>query len=235
MVIPSYNEGPGVVTALTRTVDALRAASINFEVVFVDDGSTDDTAEQAEAVAARSPELRILRNPHNLGCIGALLRGFSEARGEFVTFNGTDLPFAPEDTMVALERMLSGADVVVVQRRNRQAYHLRRKVISLANIFVLRLLLRSPFSDHNFVQFYRRSVLEQLAVSTRGVGSVTPELILKARRQGFRIESVTCEYHERQHGRSSITIGDVVRSTMELPRLWSAVRAAPKARATSSS
>jgi dolichol-phosphate mannosyltransferase len=233
VVIPSYNEGTGVVTALERTIAALHDSSIDFEVVFMDDASTDDTLEVAEAIAAHHPEVRIIRNERNLGCTGALLRGFSAARGEFVTFNGTDLPFAPEDTAAMLEPMQSGADVVVVQRRNRQAYKLRRKVVSLANISVLRVLLRSPFSDHNFVQCYRRTVLEDIEVSTRGVGTVTPELILKARRLGFKVVSITCEYHERQHGRSSITVADVVRSTVELPRLWAAVRRVPKPNPTS--
>jgi hypothetical protein len=152
----------------------------------------------------------------------------AEATGELIMFNGVDLPFAPEDTYLVVDRMQAGADVVVVQRRNRQAYNLRRKIISRTNILVLRVILGSPYSDHNFVQCYRRKVLDDIDVKSRGVGTITPELILKARRRGFRVEPITCDYHERRHGRSSITIADVIRSTKELPRLWLAVLGAEK-------
>ena len=130
VVIPAYNEGVGIDEALDRTVAALTNAGIAFEIVCIDDGSTDDTLARAQAVSARAPAVRVIQNPQNLGSAETILKGFELSNGELVMHNGVDLPFAPEDTPMVMERMRAGADVVVVQRRNRHAYGFLRKITS---------------------------------------------------------------------------------------------------------
>ncbi len=227
VVIPAYNEARGIEESLRRTVTALRAQGLRFEVVLVDDGSTDDTRARAEAVAAELPEIRVHPNVQNRGGAESTIIGWRLARGEVVIQNGADLPFDPADTTRVLERVRAGADVVVVERADRQAYGVVRKVVSWTNIALIRLLFGSPFHDHNFVQAYRREVLESVEVLTRGVSTITPELILKSRRRGFRVESITCDYHERRHGKSTITVKNVVYTVQQLGKLWAAMHARP--------
>lgn len=218
-VILAYNEGAGIRAALTRTVNTLRDNAIDFELVLVDDGSTDDTLERAEDVARLLPEIRIVRHSTNRGFPEALLTGHRAAQGDVILCDAADLCFDPSDTKAALARIEAGADVVVVERENRQAYGMVRKVMSETNGRLVRWLFGSPFTDHNFVQAYRRHVIEEIEVVTRGVSTVSTELILKARQRGFRIDSIRCPYHERSFGRSTISFGDVVHTVVELYKL----------------
>lgn len=219
LILPAYNEGAAVRDAIERSATALARCCRGFEIVVVNDGSTDDTLAVAQEAAAKHKQVRILSNERNLGQVGAVLRGFAEAQGDVVMHNGTDLPFDPNDTAAVLQHIRDGADVVVVQRRNRRAYGWGRKAISWGNIVLVKFLLRSPFTDHNFVQAYRRQVLEALTVESRGVATVTPELILKARAAGFVVVTLKADYANRGSGRSTITLGQICHTAVELLRL----------------
>jgi dolichol-phosphate mannosyltransferase len=224
VILPAYNESGSLRSAIERYARCLPHCCNRFEIIVVNDGSTDDTLAIAHQAARDFPEVRVLDNPKNLGQVASLLRGFAESRGRVVTHNGIDLPLEPEETAALLEGIRQGADVVVVERRNRQAYGIVRKVISWCNILVVQTLFRSPFTDHNFTQAYRREVLDAVAVETAGVSTVTTELILKARALGFRMHSLQRPYRPRETGHSSITVRKILRTVAELLRLWAVLR-----------
>jgi glycosyltransferase involved in cell wall biosynthesis len=224
VILPAYNEGQAVAEAVACYCTCLPVFCPAYELLVIDDASTDDTLRVAQAAAQGWPRVRVLHNPTNLGQVGSLRRGFIEARGQFVTHNGLDLPFEPQETHRLLEELRRGADLVVVQRTNRRAYGLVRKVVSWCNICLVQALFRSPFTDHNFVQGFRRRLLEILPVESAGVSTVTTELILKALTIGARVRSLHAPYHHRRAGRSSVTFRKVVRTTLELLRLWPIMR-----------
>ena len=228
VVIPAYNEEESIEDAMRRTVTALRAIGVSFELVIVDDGSRDQTRAIAERVAKELPEVRVIVNEKNQSAVKAFLRGCSLADGEIITHNGADLPFDPRDTTVILEEMRKGADVVVVERANREAYGVVRKVVSWVNITLLHTGFGSPFWDHNFVQGYRREVIHDVHVETSAVSTVTPELVIKAFRKGYRCVSVKCTYHARQMGQSTIRFKNVVDSVAQLSGLWWSMRHEPR-------
>jgi dolichol-phosphate mannosyltransferase len=219
VVLPAYNEEAAVAGALDTYVRALALCSASFELLVIDDGSTDGTLAEAKRAAASNPEVRVLSNERNLGQVATILRGLRESRGEFVMHNGVDLPFDPADTANVLERLRCGADVVVVERTGRQAYSALRKLVSSCNVLLVRLLFGSPLTDHNFVQAYRRHVIDAIEVESRGVSTVTTELILRSLLAGFRVESLTAVYHRRLSGESSITLKKIVHTVRELVRL----------------
>jgi glycosyltransferase involved in cell wall biosynthesis len=224
VVLPAYNEGAAVEGAVNECRGALAECCRGFEIIVVNDGSKDDTRAVAEKLAADHAEVRLLNHAVNRGQVAALLTGMAQARGRVVTHNGVDLPFDPRDTGRMLELFRRGADVVVVQRANREAYGPVRKVISWANIALVKLLFRSPFVDHNFVQGYRRAVFEDVVVESRGVSTVTAELILKAYESGCRVERMSADYHMRRTGKSSVTLRKIMHTMGELLRLWTIMR-----------
>jgi glycosyltransferase involved in cell wall biosynthesis len=224
VVVPAYNEEASIAGALDHLATVLRGLSDSFEIIVVNDGSKDATLALARAAAERLPEVRVVDNEVNQGQVESILRGFSLARGEILTHNGADLPFDPADTKAILDRMRAGADVVVVERANREAYGIVRKIISRGNVAILRAAFDSPVHDHNFTQGYRRAVLQRIPVQTWGVSTVTPELIIKAHKLGFRVESVTCRYHRRERGQSSIGLRAIVDAGTQLTGLWLALR-----------
>ncbi|HXG08803.1 MAG TPA: glycosyltransferase family 2 protein [Gemmataceae bacterium] len=224
VILPAYNEGEAVAHAIERYAACLPGFCESFEIIVVNDGSTDDTGTIAARAAADRPYVRVLSNPRNLGQVASMLRGFAESRGRVLTHNGVDLPFAPEDTGKLLECLRQGADVVVAQRIHRRAYGVTRKVISWCNILLVKAMFRSPFTDHNFVQAYRREVLDAITVESAGVSTVTTELILKALRQGFHVRSLPADYQERRTGRSTVTLAKIARTMKELLKLWGIMR-----------
>lgn len=216
VVVPIFNEREAAVSALLALAKGLERAGIHsYEIVAVDDGSTDGTYEQLLVLMRDAPGISALRHETNRGQAVAILTGMASACGEVVTHNAVDLPFDPNESARALKLLDLGADVVVVERADRTAYGPGRQFVSLANIGLQRLLLRSPFHDHNFVQFYRREVLQSVDVRSRGVSTVTPELILRARRLGFRVVTMTAPYRARTTGRSSVTWRKIARATGE--------------------
>lgn len=220
VILPCYNERAALADAIAVYCRELTAAGVeDFELVVVNDASTDGTGELAEELARSEPRLRVFHHERNQGQSGGILTGFRAARGRVLTHNGIDLPFHPRDAARMLALVRDGADVVVVERANRQAYSLVRKVVSWTNVLLLRLLFGSPFRDHNFVQFYRREVIESLPVVSRGVSTVTAELLFRARRAGYRVEACPAEYHARTVGVSTVTPAKVLHAVTETFRL----------------
>ncbi len=224
LVLPAYNEGALVSEAVERCAAALRTCGASFEIIVVDDGSSDDTCRRANELTRSEPSLRVLRNDTNRGQVYSILRGFAEARGSLLMHNGIDLPFDPADTPLVLSAFDRGADVVVVERLDRAAYGRVRKIVSWTNVTLVGLLLRSPVRDHNFCQAYRRSVIEAIEPVTDGVSTVTTELIVKAARLGLKVESLKLPYHRRLAGTTTVNLGSTLHTVFQLLRLWRNLR-----------
>jgi glycosyltransferase involved in cell wall biosynthesis len=224
-VLPAYNERAAVAATVGAYLRELPEAGItDFELILVDDGSSDGTGDAADEAARSDGRVRVVRHERNRGQVAAILTGFRAARGAVLTHNGFDRPFRPADTAGPLGMIRGGADVVVVERISRSAYGPVRWVMSKANVALLRLAFRSPFRDHNFVQFYRRAVLETVPVLSSGVSTVTPELILRAAAAGFVVRACPGEYHRRTTGASTVTARKVARTVSETARLWGLMR-----------
>jgi glycosyltransferase involved in cell wall biosynthesis len=201
LILPALNEEASILAALERVVSALEHLTGSFEIIVIDDGSSDRTGELAEKFAADDPRVRVLRNEVNVNYGVSLARGIAAAIGEWVTHDGADLPLAPEDFGPFLEAARE-ADVVVATRRTKEAHSPWRRLTSATNFGLLRLLFSPACSDLNFVQFYRRSILERLPLTSTSPAFVTPELILRAEHAGYRVVEVEAEFRRRTAGKA---------------------------------
>ena len=200
VIMPALNEEANVEQAVRRTVSALERGEGGFEIIVINDGSTDRTGEIADRLATLDSRIRVLHNERNLNYGISLKRGIDAAWGDWIVHNGMDLPLAPED----IERFrghFDDADVVVARRRSRAAHPPWRRLTSLVNHLLLRLLFSPRTSDLNFVQFYRRSFAQSIELSSTSPAFVTPELILRAERMGRRVREVCVEFRRREAGR----------------------------------
>lgn len=201
MILPCLNEEASVVECLARVTRALEQTCETFEIIFIDDGSTDRTGSLAEQCANDDARIRVLRNAHNVNYGVSLARGIEMARGVWVTHNGADLPLAPEDLGPFVERF-GEADVIVAIRATKEAHSPWRRVTSLTNNLLLRVLFAPRSSDLNFTQFYRGSVLAQLPLVSTSPAFVTPELILRAEHAGFRVVELETTFQRRMAGKA---------------------------------
>jgi dolichol-phosphate mannosyltransferase len=197
--MPGLNEEAGLEKAVRRCVAALERLGVDFELIVIDDGSTDRTGEIADRLASEDARVRALHNERNLNYGVSLRRGIEAARREWVIHDGVDLPLAPEDVERFLPH-LREADVVVARRPSRAAHSPWRRVTSWTNHLLLRLLFRPRTRDLNFVQFYRRDLVAALPLRSTSPAFVTPEIILRAERTGGRVREVEVEFRRRESG-----------------------------------
>jgi glycosyltransferase involved in cell wall biosynthesis len=220
LILPAYNEEEAVANSVQKCHAALKKNFTYFELILINDCSKDKTAEKMEEAAISYTEVRVFHNEKNLGQGESLKRGFKLAEGEIIMHNGFDLPFDPMDLDKIKEIMSDNTDVVVVERKDRKAYSFYRKVVSLTNVLLLKLLFHCPFRDYNFVQAYRHHVLEVVSAKTKAVGSVIPEFIIRSYRANFSVKSIKLPYYKRKTGKSSIGMKQVFSAFLDTMKLW---------------
>jgi glycosyltransferase involved in cell wall biosynthesis len=225
VIFPGYNEEENIGPTIRRSLEALRPLFERFEIIIVDDASKDRTGAMADALAAEHPEIRVIHNPVNVGQGESILIGFREARYDLVLHNAMDYPFDLRD----LDKMLAvldDADIIVAVRTRRAGYTMFRRFVSVSNITLLHLLFGLKLRDFNFVQLYRKSVLQSIPVQTRSTGFVTPELLIRANDMGYRIREVVCGYLPREKGVATVTTKVLRRSLQDVLTFWAQRRRA---------
>lgn len=199
IIYPVFNESNIVASTLNRSIAQLDALNIDYEIIVVDDGSTDSTPEILNTLTKQHKNLRVHRNIRNEGQGASILTGMSMASKDYVLHNGIDYPF----DLKYLERMfqvLPNNDIVVAIRKSYDGYPLMRIFISQVNRLLIRALFGIKIKDTNFVQLYKTSVVSEIPVISRSAGFVTTELILRAFEAGFRIAQIELPYEARQIG-----------------------------------
>jgi dolichol-phosphate mannosyltransferase len=225
VVIPAYNEERLLEATVRRAVASLARSVGRFEVLLVDDASTDGTRALSDALAAELPQVRVVHNERNLKQGGCLRLGFGLARHDLVTHNAVDYPFDFDDLPLLLGHF-PAADVVVATRRSYPGVSATRMALSGVNRVLIRLLFGLGTRDYNFVQVYKRRVLAAQHCFSKATNFVTVEHIVRAHHAGHRIVAVPCEYHPRAVGASSsgtlrhmaVALRDMARLRLELFR-----------------
>lgn len=236
VVVPVFNEEDNVHPLLEGILAAMRSTGLRFEAIFVDDGSSDATAERLRERVVRTPELVLIRLGRNCGQSVALQAGFDRARGDAIVTLDGDLQNDPEDIPRLLERIGEGADVVSGWRvKRREPLWLRRIPSWVANRLI-RLLTRVPIHDQGCsLKAYRRSVIERLSLYS----DMHRFIAVLAMAAGATIEEIAVRHHPRVAGQSKYGIARVFKVVADLaiiemlvrfqerPTRWFAVLGAP--------
>src|SRR5262249_6574848 len=205
-VVPAYNEVESLPVLVTELRAALAASGRTWEMVLVDDGSSDGTADRMRAEALSEPRIRVLRLEKNAGQSAALAAGLAAARGDVVVTMDADLQNDPAD-IGALLAALEHADVVSGVRANRQDSWIRLVSSRIANA-TRRAVLGDSITDIGCsLKAYRREVLEGLPMFV-GVHRFLPAL---ASFRGARVVEVPVRHRARTLGTSKYGMGN---------RLW---------------
>lgn len=214
---PTYNEEGNIERSVRGARAALDAAGVVHEVIVVNDASTDRTAEIADRLAAADPHVRVVHLPHNLKLGGALKAGFAASRLELVFYTDADNPIDFADMAAAFPLVTAGGvDVVTGYRLNRDET-LQRTVYSRTYNWLINFLFGFRFRDINFsFKLFRREVLERIELRSNG-SFIDAELLIEARKAGFRIEEVGVRYFPRTAGVSTLASpGVIVKILVEL-------------------
>ena len=239
-VVPCFNEAEildDTLQIFVNDLSSLRGIVDDFEIVVVDDGSSDDTAAIAERWAAKDARVRLVRHDRNQGVGAGIMTGFQAATKEWLTVNCADRPFSNAD-IASFGTLFDRADIVVIEREDRRANSPYRKLTSLVNYALIRVLFRIPVADCQFAQFYKASRVRDYRILSKG-SMVPPELILRATRDGARIARVVLRFHPRpggvaKYGHPKHALKAVVEMAQLRWALWHESRA-ERRRATSTS
>lgn len=219
VLMPAYNEEENLVWVLPLLLNHLARLERPFEIVVVDDGSRDRTAEVVRELANRHPEVRLVQHERNRGPGSGILTGLRAARGEYAIFVPADLAIEPEDLVRMIESG-PGWDVVVGVRSDRRDYTMGRKLVSHVNVFLIRLLFRLRLRQFNYLHLYRRAIFDRIWPETNGV-FLTAEVLVKARDAGMSIREFDARYVPRRCGQASCGSTRVIlRTVRDLFRFW---------------
>lgn len=220
LVIPMYNEEESIAHAIDCAVEALEP--FDYEIIIVDDASTDRSAGIVRAEMAANPRIRLLQHEINRKLGGALKTGYGAAAKDVVVYMDADLPFDPEVIGKAMRALrVTRADMIAGYRLDRTTEGFRRTVYSYLYNTLIGLLFGWPHRDVNFsFKLMRREVLEAVELQAEG-SLIDAELIVKARNLGFVIQQLGLDYFPRSRGESTLSSPAVIfKIFRELIRLY---------------
>jgi glycosyltransferase involved in cell wall biosynthesis len=217
VLVPAKDEAANLPLFLEQAAAAFRTADATFEVIVIDDGSTDDTWAVLGALVDQYPFVRRVRHRHQRGISDALRTGFLQARGDVLVFYPADLQYKPEDIPRLVAPILAGeSDMVTGYKQGKY----EKAFVSRVYNRLSRILFEIPVRDLNSVKAYRREIMEQLPVR--------PDwhryMIVIAAAQGFTVTEIPVPLYPRHAGRSKFGKSRIVVGTLDMLSVWFELR-----------
>jgi dolichol-phosphate mannosyltransferase len=198
VVIPAYNEEGNIVNCVRQVAEELSSARLSFEILVVNDGSTDNTLEQARRLSLFNPTVRTVDLGGNFGKTVALREGVRMARGELIGFFDADLQYSPRD-LVSMINVLDDPLDFVNGNRDYNGYGASRTAFSRLYNRVVRLLFRIELKDSNCgIKVVRRETTNPETLFGYGLPLIVPLLNIR----GFRSAELPVSMYDRKSGES---------------------------------
>ena len=226
VVIPMYNEEAYVDRAVAAATGVLEEMGGEWEIVIVDDASTDETARRAEALAAADARVRVIHNAVNRRLGGTLRAGYAAARKELIFYTDADLPVDLAQLPRAVRLLeYQQADLLAGYRFDRTSEGLHRALYTIGYHVLIRLLFGLRIRDVNFAfKMFRRSLLQRFALRSEG-SFIDAELLLRARKAGAVMIQMGVDYFPRTRGRSKLSsLGVIAAILREMAGQWRELR-----------
>jgi glycosyltransferase involved in cell wall biosynthesis len=213
VVIPVYNEAPSLEALYREFVDTLSKWGRSFELILVDDGSTDGSIDVLSRLAAADPRLCVIQFRRNFGQTAAFAAGFAQARGRLIATSDGDLQNDPRDLPSMVDQIEKGCDIVCGWRTDRKDAWLSRRVPSVLANRLISWATGVRLNDYGCsLKVFRAEVIKPL----RLYGEMHRFLPALASERGVRIVEQPVNHRPRIHGRSKYGISRTVRVLLDL-------------------
>ncbi|MDE3052437.1 MAG: glycosyltransferase family 2 protein [Gemmatimonadota bacterium] len=217
VLVPAKDEAENLPLFMEQAADAFRAAGARFEVIVVDDGSTDRSWAVLQELRARYPFLRTVRHRAQRGIADALRTGYLAARGAILVFYPADLQFRPEDIPRLVAPILAGdADMVTGFKQGKY----EKAFVSRIYNGLSRILFDVPVKDLNSVKAYRREIMDALPIR--------PDwhryMIVLAHAQGFTVTEIPVPLYPRHAGKSKFGLSRIPVGVLDMLSVWFELR-----------
>ena len=213
IVIPVFDEKEAIPSLYEMLCNALDHSEVSVEIIFVDDGSTDNSAEALERLAGHDERMQVVRLRRNYGQTAAIMAGFQQAGGDVIVPMDADGQNDPADIPRLLQKVNEGWDVVSGWRRDRQDKALSRRLPSVIANRLISSLLHVPLHDYGCtLKAYRREVIEDV----RLYGEMHRFIPIFAAWEGARVTELEVRHHARKFGRSKYGLSRILRVCLDL-------------------
>jgi glycosyltransferase involved in cell wall biosynthesis len=213
IVVPLYNEEESVWHLAESIVKVMGRLDRSFEIILVDDGSTDTTFEKLKEIVDALPNIVILRFSKNFGQTAAMAAGFHMARGKYLISMDGDLQNDPEDIPQILEHMDAGYDIVSGWRKNRQDFFVTRRLPSIMANRILSWVTNVNIHDFGCtLKGYRADFMRNIRLYS-DMHRYIPGM---ATAVGARVKEIVVNHHPRRFGKSKYGISRVFKVLSDL-------------------
>jgi glycosyltransferase involved in cell wall biosynthesis len=213
IVIPLHNEQDNVAPLYQRIKESLTLTQWSYEIIFVDDGSTDETLPLLRSVAEADPCVRVVKLRKNFGQTEAMRAGIDYARGGMVVTMDGDLQNDPRDIPRLLEKVAEGYDLVTGWRRDRKDPVISRKLPSKVANWLIRKVTGVPIHDTGCsLKAYRAELIKRVPLYA-DFHRFIPAVCVAA---GARVAEVVVQHHPRQAGRSKYGLSRIGKVALDL-------------------
>jgi glycosyltransferase involved in cell wall biosynthesis len=210
IVIPAYNESARIPATLASVVECVRTRGWDAEVLVVNDGSEDQTADLVRAFAVNAPEVRLIENPGNRGKGYSVRAGMLESRGEIAMFTDSDLSAPIEEAERLFTAIEGGADIAIGSRwleSGRQTHRqpLYRQLFGRCFNAVTRMVMGLRFADTQcgFKAFTREAAQTVFQLQTIERWGFDPEILFIALKRGYQVQEVAVSWAHDERTRMS--------------------------------
>jgi glycosyltransferase involved in cell wall biosynthesis len=220
---PAYNDSGTIASMVIRSVKAASALTPDFEIIVVDDGSADITAEIADELARTYPQVRAIHHPTNRDYGAALQTGFRSAAKELIFYTDGDAQYDPAEMSLLWARMTPDADLVNGYKISR-ADPMHRIIIGRIYHYIVSLLFGLKLRDVDCdFRLMRRTIFERINLEKTS-GIICVEMMKKIQDAGFRIVEVPVHHYHRAFGRSEFfNFRRLFKTGRDLLLLWFAL------------
>ncbi len=213
VIVPVYNESAVLPLLIKKTVEAIRPTGRSFEIIIVDDGSSDETAAILEEQSRMLSEVRAVIFRRNFGQSAAMTAGFDYARGRIVVSMDGDLQNDPADIPLLVQKLEEGFDVVSGWRKDRKDTFFSRKLPSVIANWIIGRSTGVRLHDYGCsLKAYRREIAKNLLL----YGELHRFIPVLASLYGARIAEVEVTHHPRTSGKSKYGISRTYRVIIDL-------------------
>lgn len=215
---PCFNEQDNIAKLVEKTLEALKGVNSDFEILIINDGSSDETGDRADALAKRYSQVRVIHHETNLGYGAALQSGFREAQKDLIFYTDGDGQFDIAE-MPPLLDLIQDCDIVSCYRLNRQD-PLNRKINGWCWTRLVCLVFGLHMRDVDCAfKLYRREVFDNMPLCSTGA-LIDTEVMARATRKGCRIRQTGVHHYARTAGmQTGANLRVVLRAFVELFQL----------------
>lgn len=213
VVIPLYNEEDNIEPLYLRLKEVLERLGKNYEIIVVDDGSTDGSFESLKRLHSDDPLLKVIRLRRNFGQSAAFAAGFDRSEGRIIVTMDADLQFDPADIPKLLNKMDEGYDIISGWRFHRQDTLLTRRLPSSVANWLISGITRVRLHDFGCsLKAYRREVIQNVQL----YGELHRFIPALASWMGVRVAEVPVSHHPRRFGKSKYDLSRTVTVLLDL-------------------